>query len=332
MGVIVIFIDVEGTADTHRLESLGVDVSKIFTIQPGTGRLKNKPTLTVETVGEELEYWIETFNTKAPGLPILIIWDSLANTMSNYELDADFEGKKIGAKATSVTKMVNKVTPLLTNTNTGLIIINQGRDDLDAGMYGDKIKSTGGRALEHACSLKILVKKASQIKRLNTLTGKDEYYGHIMRIKTKKSKLSRPNQNAEASILSEYPLTPGGDVILTGFDAEYNIYQEAVEDGLITKGQWRNYTKLDGTEVKLRDAEWIPRLKEDRELFEELFVRTYLYNFPTGFAPLKNTKVDLTAIPEFGKLKDAYENKEKESEDKGEQSSEGEVKSDEQLD
>lgn len=96
LGIITIWIDVEGTADNKRMKQLGVDVTKLFSIQAGTGRLKNKAELTVEIVGEELEYWIETFNNKAPGVPLLFIWDSLAQTPSKIEMEEDFGSQRMG--------------------------------------------------------------------------------------------------------------------------------------------------------------------------------------------------------------------------------------------
>lgn len=311
LGVITIWIDVEGTADNNRMEQLGVDTSKLFSIQAGLGRLKNKAELTVETVGEELEYWINTFNEKAPGVPLLFIWDSLAQTPSQVEMEMDYGSQRMGVKSKSVTQLVNKVTPLLNDTNTGLIVINQARDDMNAGMYGDPIKSTGGRAFEHSASLRVKVNKGAQIKQASEFTGKDEYHGHTMRIETKKSKLSRPGQKAEADLLSEWIIDTGE--ALNGLDSEYVIYNEAVNRGLITKGQWRNYVTLNGEELKLRDKEWVPLLKENRDLYMELFSRTYAKNFPTKYAPLKNTKVDITQLEEFKSLKDYYEELEKES-------------------
>ncbi|MDG6495142.1 DNA repair protein, partial [Staphylococcus aureus] len=168
------------------------------------GRLKNTVELSVEQVGKELEYWIDTFNEKIPGVPIVFIWDSLGATRTQKEIDGGIDEKQMGLKASATQKVINAVTPKLNDTNTGLIVINQARDDMNAGMYGDPIKSTGGRAFEHSASLRIKVHKASQLKQKSELTGKDEYHGHIMRIETKKSKLSRPGQKAEADLLSDY--------------------------------------------------------------------------------------------------------------------------------
>lgn len=311
LGVLTIWIDVEGTADNNRMEQLGVDVSKLFTIQAGDGRLKNVIELSVEQVGKELEYWIDTFNEKIPNVPIVFIWDSLGATRTETEIKGGIDTKQIGIKASATQKVINAITPKLNETNTGVIVINQARDDLDAGMYGDKVKSSGGKAFEHSASLRIKVNKGAQVKQFKDTAGAEEYSGHLMRLETKKSKLTRPNQKASAELLSEWNL-PNGDVI-NGLDSEHTIYQEAVAKGLITKGAWRNYVNLNGEELKLRDADWVPKLKEDRELYLELFKRTYVENFPNGFTPLDNEDVDVTKIEEFQALQDYYKELEEEA-------------------
>ncbi|MCP5859983.1 hypothetical protein NL343_28330, partial [Klebsiella pneumoniae] len=69
------------------------------------------------------------------------------------------------------------------------------------------------------------------------MTGKPTYKGHVMRIETKKSKLSRPGQKAEVDFLSEYEVGSDENTIqLNGIDPYHIIYKEAVERGLITKG------------------------------------------------------------------------------------------------
>ena len=320
LGVPTVWIDTEGTADNNRMEQLGVDISEIFSIQAGLGRLKNTNELSIEQVGKELEHYIGMFNDKAPGIPLFFIWDSLAMTRSGTEVEGGIDTKQIGIRAAATQKVVNAVTSKLTETNTALLVLNQARDDMDAGMYGDKVKSSGGKAFEHSASLRIKVNKGAQIKQYKETSGSEEYSGHSMRLETKKSKLTRPNQKASSDLLSEWELKDGE--IINGLDPQYSIYQEAVSKGLITKGAWRNYVTLNGEEVKLRDAEWVPRLKEDNDLYLELFKRTYVANFPNGYAPLKNEDVDITVIPEFKALKEYYDELEKEKpkeETKGEQ-------------
>ena len=320
LGVITIWIDIEGTADNQRMKQLGVDVSKLFTIQAGEGRLKNTVELSVETVGKELEYWIDTFNEKAPGVPILFIWDSLGATRTAKEIEGGIDEKQMGLKASATQKVINAITPKLNDTNTGLVIINQARDDMNAGMYGDPIKSTGGRAFEHGASLRIKVTKGAEsgLKQTDVTTGKPTYRGHVMRIETKKSKLVTPGQKAEVDLLSSYEVGSKDDtMLLDGIDPYHTVYKEAVERGLISKGTWRNYVTLNGEEIKHYDKDWVPTLVNNHDLYLELFSRVYFENFPTKYRPLENKIVDITTIEEYQALKDFYEIKSTEIENKG---------------
>lgn len=96
LGVPTVWIDTEGTADNNRMEQLGVDISEIFSIQAGLGRLKNTNELSIEQVGKELEHYIGMFNDKAPGIPLFFIWDSLAMTRSGTEVEGGIDTKQIG--------------------------------------------------------------------------------------------------------------------------------------------------------------------------------------------------------------------------------------------
>lgn len=79
------------------MEQLGVDITKIFSIQAGEGqRLKNTVELSIEQVGKELEHWVDAFNEKYPGVPIVFIWDSLGATRSQTEIDGGIDTKQMG--------------------------------------------------------------------------------------------------------------------------------------------------------------------------------------------------------------------------------------------
>ena len=89
MDVIVIWADVEGTASEDNLTSLGADPNKLFLIQPEEGTQ-----LTIEDVTDKVKEIVETFG-KA-GVPVMIIWDSLASTATNQELKEGFNPNQMG--------------------------------------------------------------------------------------------------------------------------------------------------------------------------------------------------------------------------------------------
>lgn len=203
--------------------------------------------------------------------------------------------------------MTIQIGQSVNQNNIAFVILNQARDDLKANPMYPQIKSTGGRAMEHWGSLRLEVAKASQLKekRTNPATGKvtDEYVGHIFRVKTKKSKVSTPNQQAEVFLISDPYI---------GFDFVENVYRASTEQyGLISKGAWRSYVTDNGEEIKLRDKDWVPYLRsaEGRETLHELHRKQLLVHFPNGFAPLDNDNIDVTVDEYLMDLPDYYEEK-----------------------
>lgn len=298
LGVSVVVIDVEGTAAPDNLIQLGVDPSKVFTVQPKEGE-----TLTIEFVTDKVKEVARVFGDA--GVPLLIIWDSLASTAAEQQLKEGFNPNQMGVVAKAISNMTVQIGQLINQTNTAFVILNQARDDLKANPMFPAIKSTGGRAMEHWGSVRLEVQKASQLKEkvLDPITGKekDDYIGHIFRLKTKKSKVSTPNRQAEVYLISQPYI---------GLDFVENVYRSSVDDyGFISKGAWRNYVTEDGEEVKLRDKDWVPflRAEENYPILLELFHKQMKQAFPHGYAPLNNDNIDITKIPYYIGLEEYYE-------------------------
>ncbi|MCC9083803.1 DNA recombination/repair protein RecA [Enterococcus faecium] len=96
------------------------------------------------------------------------------------------------------------IAPLMTNSKALFVAINQARDEMGS-MFGG-IDSPGGHALHHWASLRLEVQKASKIENseVNAFGVEEKsYIGHIMRIKTLKSKVSRPQQKAEMYLMAD---------------------------------------------------------------------------------------------------------------------------------
>lgn len=97
VGVITIWIDVEGTSDMNRLKQVGVDPDSVYAIQPEFNKDKNMvEPLTVESIADKLVELLELFNEHHPNTPLLIIWDSIAMTSSKIELDIDITSQQPG--------------------------------------------------------------------------------------------------------------------------------------------------------------------------------------------------------------------------------------------
>lgn len=298
----VIWADIEGTINLDSLETLGVDASKIFLIQPEEGE-----TITIEMVTEKVKVIVDTFG--GAGIPAMIIWDSLASTTTEQQMKEGFNPNQLGVVAKSIANMTIQIGQKVNQNNIAFVILNQARDDLKANPNFPQIKSTGGRAMEHWGSLRLEVTKASQIKAktadLATGKEKDEYIGHIFRVKTKKSKVSTPNRQAEMFLISDPYI---------GFDFTENVYRSAVDQyGIISKGAWRNYISDDGEEIKLRDKDWVPFLESDKgqAILKEIFIKELLTYFPDGFAPLNNQNIMVKDNPYYTDMVKLYADKKK---------------------
>lgn len=285
--------DVEGTASQENLEQLGADPDNLFLIQPKEGEV-----MTIEMVTERVKEVVLAFG--AEGIPIMIIWDSLASTTSERALK---NPNQLGTTAASITAMTEQIGQTINQNNTAFVILNQARDVMGS-MY-PQIKSSGGRALEHWGSLRLEVAKASQLKEkvIDPVTFKEseEYVGHIFRVKTKKSKVSTPNRQAEMYLIS---------LPFKGFDFAENVYRASVEQyGFISKGAWRKYKPDEGEEINLRHTEWVPFLEseEGQPILWELYKKMHLQMFPNGFAPIHNENIDVTQIPFYSEMVDYYE-------------------------
>lgn len=299
LNVPVVWVDVEGTADPERLAQLGINFQAggVYMVEPdvkkntSTGLMEKVP-MTVEIVAEKLTEVIGAFSVTKK--PLLVIWDSVAQTPTATELERGVGDKQPGIKAKALSQFSAQIAPLMTNSQTLFVAINQARDEMGS-MFGG-IDSPGGHALHHWASLRLEVQQASQIKE-KTLDafGSEEvsYVGHIMRIKTEKSKVSRPKQKAEIYLISD-----------KGLSLEENVYRACLatnkQYGFISGGAWKKYKALDGTEHQFNsDKNWVEYLSSEagRPILEELFGRMMAVTFPEGYAPYSNQDVDIRQHP-----------------------------------
>lgn len=277
LGCIVVLIDVEGTSDRERLSHLGIDVNKVLVKQPDP---KKGITLTVEEIGRTIEQTLEVFKDSYPNTPVVYIWDSVGQTPSEVELDKDYGEQNVGARAKAITQFVTKIAPLFAETKSLLLAINQVRDDIGGNTMFPTMKVPGGKAWEHAASLRLEIKKKQAIKK------GQENIGHIMGVKTNKSKVSRPFQEVNAFLISE-----------DGIDYEYNIAKMA-EEAKILGGTSQSYRYVDtnGEEHKARKDNFIDfmRTAEGSHIVTELLNKLIEVEFPEGYTALNNENIDIS--------------------------------------
>ncbi len=326
LGAYSLLADVEGTADPTRAADLGVSLSgdanndRVYLIEPERDRKTGlmKEPMTVEWLGKRLKEILPRLaETKEP---ILLIWDSAAQTPSINELESKDNGfgRQPGIKAKALTTFSSQIAPLIKDTNVCFIVVNQARDNFGNTFVGAPPESPGGRAFKHVASVRLLVAQSTKISdNITDAYGNaiESYVGHNVRFKTEKSKVSTPHQSAIAYLLSA-----------TGLNMEENIYRSANNTGqynlMQSKGSRKVYVDLNGeTVMNCYGKDVVPFLKENFDIAKEIFQREIMISFPEWYAPLDNKNLIIDNIPWYKGLRERYEEQKKEKAPKKEKDS-----------
>ena len=204
----VAFIDAEHALDTAYAERLGVDVDNLLISQPDFGE-------------QALE--IAEILMRSGGIDVVVI-DSVAALVPRAEIDGNVGDQHVGLQARLMSHAMRKFTGVLSRTNTVLIFINQIRMKIGV-MFGNPETTTGGNALKFYSSIRIDIRKTTQIKE-----GQD-VIGNLTKVKIVKNKVAPPFKQAEFDIVYGEGISRTGDLLDLG-----------VAQGLVDKsGAWYSY-------------------------------------------------------------------------------------------
>ena len=171
------FIDAEHALDPEYARTLGVDIDSLLMSQPDDGEQALEIVLTLVRSGAMM----------------VIVVDSVAALVPRAELDGDMGDAQMGLQARLMSQAMRKLTAAVKTSGTSLIFINQTRDKIGV-MFGNPETTTGGKALKFYASLRIDVRRISQIKKSDVIIGQNT------KIKIAKNKLSAPYRTTEVPL------------------------------------------------------------------------------------------------------------------------------------
>lgn len=227
------FIDAEHALDPSYAKKIGVDVENLLLSQPDNGE-------------QALEITETLVRSNAVDL---IVVDSVAALVPRAEIEGDMGDSHMGLQARLMSQALRKLTGVISRSKTTVIFINQIRMKIGV-MFGNPETTTGGNALKFYASVRMDIRRISQIK------AGDSVIGNRARVKVVKNKIAPPFREAEFDIMYNQGISKSGDVL--DLAVVHNIVEKA--------GAWFAYDNQkigQGREAAKTYLEENPKIQEE---------------------------------------------------------------------
>ena len=228
------FIDAEHALDPTYAKRIGVDVENLLLSQPDNG-----------------EQALEIVETLVRSNAVdLIVVDSVAALVPRAEIEGDMGDSLPGLQARLMSQALRKLTGVINKSKATVIFINQIRMKIGV-MFGNPETTTGGNALKFYASVRMDIRRSSQIKQA------DAVIGNRTRVKVVKNKIAPPFREAEFDIMYNEGISRSGDII--DLAVTHNIVEKS--------GAWFAYG---GQKIGQGREAAKNHLKENPEVMEEI--------------------------------------------------------------
>ena len=233
-GGVAAFIDAEHALDPQYAKRIGVNLENLLVSQPDNGE-------------QALEIVESLVRSNAVDL---IVVDSVAALVPQAEIEGDMGDSHMGLQARLMSQALRKLTAIINKSKSTVVFINQLRMKIGV-MFGNPETTTGGNALKFYASLRMDIRRISQIKQ------GDQVIGNRTRVKVVKNKIAPPFREAEFDIMYNEGISREGDVL------DLAVAKDIVEKS----GAWFSY---EGAKIGQGREASKGYLKENPDILEKI--------------------------------------------------------------